>query len=155
MKKIILFLALTITASNYVLAQREMKIDDEWMQKIRAEKIAFLTNKLSLTPKEAQDFWPIYNEFEEKRFEIHMKRRHMEHETMDKTEGLTDSELKAISNDFINLFQKEADIMKEYNKKFFNVLPAEKVVRFYDVENDFRSHLLQEFRKERKNGEPR
>ena len=29
-------------------------------------KIAFITEKLSLTTKEAQSFWPIYNEYSQK-----------------------------------------------------------------------------------------
>lgn len=153
MKKLILFLGLIITASGYLSAQPEMKLDDDWMQKIRAEKIAFLTTKLSLTPEEAQNFWPVYNEFEEKRFAIHMERRHMEHKEMNEASNLKDAELKIISDNFVNLFQREADLMKEYNTKFFKVLPAKKVVMFYDVENDFRSHLLQEFRKKKRENE--
>lgn len=150
MKKFVLLLALLISTSGYLLAQKEMQHNDDWMKKIRAEKVAFLTTKLELTPEEAQNFWPVYNEFEEKRFKIHMERRHMERETMDKLDDKKESELEAISDDFVNLFQREADLMKEYNKKFFAVLPAKKVVKFYDVENDFRSHLLEEFRKKRR-----
>ena len=150
MKKIILFLGIAILASAHLFAQPEMKFNDDWMQKIRAEKVAFLTTELQLTPGEAQKFWPVYNEFENKRFKIHMQRRHMERETMDKLEGLNDEKLKDISVEFVNLFQSEADLMKEYNQKFLIVLPAQKVVRFYDVENDFRSHMLNEFRKKQK-----
>ena len=80
-----------------------------------------------------------------------MQRRHMERQTMDELEGLNENELKKISNDFIGLFQKEADLMKEYNDKFFKALPAKKVVKFYDMENDFRSHMLKEYRQKQRN----
>jgi hypothetical protein len=40
--------------------------------------------------------------------------------------------------------------MKEYNQKFLTVLPTQKVVKFYDVENDFRSHMLKEYHKKRR-----
>jgi hypothetical protein len=150
MKKIILFLGLALFASGHLFAQPEMKFDDDWMQKIRSEKVAFLTTELQLTPGEAQKFWPVYNEFENKRFEIHMNRRHMERETMNNLEGLSDDKLKGISLEFINLFQREADLMKEYNQKFLTVLPTQKVVKFYDVENDFRSHMLKEYHKKRR-----
>ena len=149
MKKLILFLGLTLLTVSYLFAQHGMKPDDDWIQKIKAEKVAFLTTKLQLTPEEAQNFWPVYNEFENKRFELHMQRREMEHKTMENTDDMSDDQLKDLSAKYINLFQKEADLMKEYNKKFFKVLPAEKVVMFYDVENDFRSHMLREYRKKR------
>ena len=150
MKKFFLLTLLILSTMSFAFAQNRMKLDDDWMEKIRSEKVAFLTSKLELSPKEAQKFWPVYNEFEEKRFKIHMERRKMEHETLENTDGLSDSELKAISDDFVSLFQKEADLMKEYSHKFFDVLPAKKVVSFYDVENDFRSHMLQEFRKKKR-----
>lgn len=150
MKKLILILAIFFTASGYLVAQPDMKHNDEWVKKIRAEKVAFLTTKLELTPEEAQTFWPVYNEFEEKRFKIHMQRRYMERNTMNELEGLSEKELQKIAKDFIDLFQQEADLMKEYNQKFFNALPTKKVVMFYDMENDFRSHMLKEYRKKKR-----
>jgi hypothetical protein len=150
MKKLILFLVTIITASGVLMAQPNKKHDDDWMKKIKAEKVAFLTHKLELTPGEAQKFWPVYNEFEEKRFGIHMQRRHMERETMDKLEGLNQEQLKKITLDFIDLYQQEADLMKSYNDRFFQVLPAKKVVMLYDLENDFRSHMLKEYKQKQK-----
>lgn len=60
MKKLIPILILFISLSGF--AQRDGKIGD----RIKAQKIAFITEKLSLTSEEAQEFWPIYNAFEEK-----------------------------------------------------------------------------------------
>lgn len=33
------------------------------LERIKAFKVAFITEKLDLTPKEAQGFWPIYNKY--------------------------------------------------------------------------------------------
>ena len=41
-------------------AQRPMQ------ERVAALHSAFITEKLKLTPKESQDFWPIYNELREK-----------------------------------------------------------------------------------------
>ncbi len=150
MKRLILFLVTIVAASGVLMAQSGQKHNEDWMKKIKAEKVAFLTHKLELTPGEAQKFWPVYNEFEEKRFDIHMKRRYMEMETMDNLEGLSQEQLKEISLDFINLVQQEADLMKAYNDRFFQVLPAKKVVMLYDMENDFRSHMLKEYKEKQK-----
>jgi hypothetical protein len=32
-------------------------------EKIQALKIAFITQKLKLTPAEAEKFWPVYNQY--------------------------------------------------------------------------------------------
>ena len=36
----------------------------DWQQKIKSEKIAFLTSAMNLSPEEAQIFWPVYNKAE-------------------------------------------------------------------------------------------
>ena len=35
------------------------------------QKIAFITKQLYLTPKEAQKFWPVYNQFSNERKQLH------------------------------------------------------------------------------------
>ena len=42
--------------------------DDTRAEKIQSLKIAFITQKLQLTPDEAQKFWPVYNQYDN---EIH------------------------------------------------------------------------------------
>ena len=48
----------------------------ERREKVKALKVAFITEKLELTTEEAQKFWPIYNAFDEKQAELrHEKMR--------------------------------------------------------------------------------
>ena len=60
MKKLIPILLLFFSISSFAQGGEKMK------ERIKAQKIAFLTEKLSLTSEEAQQFWPIYNDFEAK-----------------------------------------------------------------------------------------
>ena len=36
----------------------------KWQERVMAEKIAYITTALELTPEEAQVFWPVYNQIE-------------------------------------------------------------------------------------------
>jgi hypothetical protein len=36
---------------------------DKIRERIKAQRIAFITQRLALTPDEAQKFWPVYNQF--------------------------------------------------------------------------------------------
>ena len=54
-------------------------------------------------------------------------------------------------NDFVATFDEEARLMKEYNARFMNVLPVQKVIRFYQAGRKFRSFMLQEFRRREPN----
>jgi len=40
--------------------------DGKMHERIKAQKVAFITERLNLSPEEAQKFWPIYNSFENK-----------------------------------------------------------------------------------------
>ncbi|HPQ59614.1 MAG TPA: hypothetical protein PK499_13120, partial [Flavobacteriales bacterium] len=42
------------------------EIPAERLQEIKAQKSAYLTQKMGLTPEEAQQFWPLYNEYDGK-----------------------------------------------------------------------------------------
>ena len=60
MKKYIFYLAFFLISTLSFGQETE----DE---KIESLKTAFITEALSLTPEEAQAFWPIYNLFEDKK----------------------------------------------------------------------------------------
>ncbi|MDX9881347.1 MAG: hypothetical protein RBS73_04735 [Prolixibacteraceae bacterium] len=119
----------------------------ELIQRIKAEKVSFLSARLDLTPEEAQIFWPVYNEFERKKMEIEKKRMELELKTGRKTELPGDDELKKINEQYIDAFAEEARLMEEYNKQFLKILPVQKVVKLYEFERKFRLHILQEFRR--------
>ena len=38
--------------------------DNGWRERVRSEKVAFLTEEIDLTESEAQVFWPIYNQIQ-------------------------------------------------------------------------------------------
>ena len=40
--------------------------NQENREKIKAQKVAFITSKLELNADEAQLFWPVYNEYQKK-----------------------------------------------------------------------------------------
>lgn len=50
---------------TFKLQAQETITDKE--EEIKSQKIAFFTNKIGLTPEEAQVFWPIYNSYWERK----------------------------------------------------------------------------------------
>ena len=59
---LIIFLSFSVLS----MAQKGEK-RKEIKDKIESQKIAFITQKLSLTSDEAKVFWPIYNEYKTKK----------------------------------------------------------------------------------------
>jgi len=148
MQKIISTIGLFLFIAGAFAQPGKGKHED--FEKYKAMKVSFMTEKLELTPAEAQQFWPIYNEFEKKLFEFHRGRRDMEKKIKENYNTYSDDEFRKISYDMVDLFRKEYDLMKEYNEKFLKVLPAKKVVMIGPLENDFRFMMIREFRDKEK-----
>ncbi|HNX54088.1 MAG TPA: hypothetical protein PLG33_02360 [Prolixibacteraceae bacterium] len=146
MKKLIFTGMLLIFTLAFTKAQNRMSPDSNMFEKIKAQKISFFTEKLALTPSEAQAFWPVYNEFEKKRFDIQRQKHDFERMPDEKYDRLSDSEIETLTGNYIDSFEKEAMLLKEYNKQFLKVLPKKKVLLLYRTENEFRGHLIREYR---------
>lgn len=109
---------------------------------IDAMKIAYITKELSLTPEEAQLFWPVYNQYNDKLQDLRKKRMDNSKETKENVDKMTDKEVEqSIDNDLISR-QKELDLRKEYAAKFKAVLPVKKVAKLYQAEEQFKRVLL-------------
>ncbi|MBN1987515.1 MAG: hypothetical protein JW761_14485 [Prolixibacteraceae bacterium] len=138
--------ALLILSTGPLQAQDKKEGESRW-EKFRAEKVSFLTEKLELTPTEAQKFWPVYNELEKSRWEAQKTRRELEvriHEVEDK--NLSKKEIIQLTRDYSSSMEKEGQLYVKYNDEFLKILPPEKVLKLYRSENEFRMHMIRKFR---------
>ncbi len=122
--------------------------ENDGYERYRSLRISFMTEKMELTPAEAQGFWPVFNEYDRKRTEIQMTRRDEEVKIIENYDAYSDAEFKKMNDSIIDLYVQEATLMKEYNQKFLEVLPARKVVLIGKLENDFRFNMIREFREQ-------
>jgi hypothetical protein len=139
MKKFItLFLSLALFIPAFAQDEEELVKDTKAQEKIKAARIAFITEKLGLSPAEAEKFWPVYNEFAQKRKELRVQAR----ET-NATKPVDQTDKEAV-NAQLQLRQKELDLEKEYSNKLLNVVPAQKVMALRKTETEFRNLLIKQ-----------
>lgn len=119
--------------------------DERW-EKIKAEKVAFLTTQLALTPAEAEKFWPVYNEMEQQRWNAQRARRELENKVSEAEESLSENEIIKLTRDFAGSMAKEGALLSGYNEKLLKVIPAKKVLKLYKAENEFRMNMIRKFR---------
>lgn len=148
MKKIFLTGILSVFTLFLINAQDRKGPSPEMLEKIKAEKISFFTSKMDLTPAEAQAFWPVYNEFEKKRFDIQRQIHDFERMSDESYAKLSEPEILKMTDSYIDSFEKEASLRKEYHKQFLKILPQKKVLLMYRTENEFRGHMIREYRKD-------
>ena len=118
---------------------------------LEALKVAFITQRLNLTPEEAQVFWPIYNQFETETETLRKKRREEKVAAMDDVSKLSDKEIEKLVDGEIIFRQQELDIIKKYHAQFKKILPIKKVALLYKAQEDYKKELLKQIQEKGRN----
>lgn len=148
MKKLTLFFAIFLfsIASQAQVPQQRMQERGggpgfQNNEKIESMKVMFLTEKLALSPKEAQVFWPIYNEFHDKKRALKKGWRQFESGEI-KLDELPDEQLEEVLALKMENNIKEAQLEKEYHEKFVKAIGIKKTAQLYKAEVEFKRELL-------------
>ncbi len=113
-------------------------------EQIEAMRVAFITKQLDLNSKEAQQFWPVFNEYQDK-LEAMRKARRKDNK-MTSPETMNDKEAETFIDNEIDFRVKEADLQKQYFTRFKQVLPVKKVALLVRAEDDFKRELLKQIK---------
>ena len=141
MKKFILLL-LGITVLCPVSGQNQPMQGGQWQQ-----QKAFFTEKAGLTEEESNAFFPLYNELQQKKRELSRETRRFMREAA--AAGASEEQsLKAIEAQAETNI-KIAELEKEYLKKFKEVLPASKILKVQNAEEQFNSQILKDIQQSR------
>jgi len=148
MKKTFILFILTVffITPGFVWAQNNDNDHQDRWERYRSEKVAFLTDKLDLSPTEAQKFWPVYNEMDKERSEVQQERRDLDRQVREATETLSDKEIIKLTRDYASNAEKEGSLATKYNEQFLKILPAQKVLKLYKAENEFRMYMFRKYR---------
>jgi len=149
MKKV-LVISILFLSSLGISAQRQNNFE-----KIKALKTAYITDKVGLTSKEAEVFWPVYNKFERELYQLKVKsRRKLMQEIKSKggVNQLTETEADILLQRYKklneNIFLKEQEKIRALEK----VLDAKKLLKLYRAEETFKKELLNKLKQRRIQG---
>ena len=109
--------------------------------KIEALRVNFIGQKVNFTSQEAQLFWPLYDEYNDKLDYVRKSFRQQFVKTVDVT-TMTDKEAEAFLNAELSLKQREYELYKEYFERFKKVLPIKKVALLRRAEEEFKKELI-------------
>jgi hypothetical protein len=110
------------------------------LEKIERARIAMISERLDLTPKQAEQFWPVYREYISKRREMQQELR----ETRNGVDPaqLSDEESKKVMAKALELKQKQLDLEKEYSERLTKVITSQQLIRLRHAEKDFQKELI-------------
>lgn len=116
---------------------------------IDAQKIAYFTRELELTPEEAARFWPLY-------YRSWDERTAARDRTMDDLKKLnsalnaaparSDAEIKPLIEAYLKSQEEESRLMARHFDDFCKVLPLRKAARIFHAEEHFRILLIRQLR---------
>ncbi len=129
----IIAFALTMLMATGLHAQPSPK------EKVEAMRVAFITNRLELTPEQAKQFWPIYNSY---RHDLAQLRRNF----FPNDEG---AEAHLDADRQLEFEQRKLDLKKQYKPQFEQVLGKAKLNKLITAEEDFKRLLIQTMRNRR------
>ncbi len=115
--------------------------DPKTLEKINSARIALISEKLKLTPEQAEKFWPIYREFTEHRMELRKQYREAER-TQDPSKPKADRDQELIKL-ALHLKQQNVDLEKNYSERLLKVISAQQLLTLPKAEQEFRRMLLQ------------
>lgn len=119
----------------------------EAMKKIESARIALISERLGLTPDQAEKFWPLYREYAEQRRDI---RQQLQQERRANEPGtLSDAESRALMERALELKQRELNLEKTYSERLLQVISSQQMLQLRNAERDFHEMLLRRLQMER------
>jgi hypothetical protein len=124
MKKLYFLLAM-ITITGLAKAQDEQDFTNKKQADIEALKVAFISRELALTPQEAQQFWPVYNQYSREL-----------------------AATKIDNPDVLERDEKVLNLRKNYRDRFTKILGPQRVNNMFSAEGRFHQLLFKAMRKQ-------
>lgn len=119
----------------------------EQIEQFNKERKAFFTEKLELTDAESKAFWPLYEDFANRKMKLDEDERNTYKYAHKNADNLSDKEIRETLAKTFRLKEEQLALEKDYyQNKFMKALPASKVMKLGKVEWDFRRHLMRKLR---------
>ncbi len=132
---------LLITLSLFYFVASHAQKDED----ITSYKIAFITDRLDLSSKEAQVFWPIYNKHN-KRYE-NLKNNTWEpiKKDLNNVDNLSEKDAESLLENYRNYKKKRLQYREDYIKELLTVITPKKIMQLKKADYDFNRELLKQY----------
>jgi len=152
MRKLILIGLLCLNALATLAQETEqdqlpVQQDSKAQERIKNLRIAYISDKLGLTPDQAEKFWPIYRQFvlERSKLRIELKSAQLSINPS-KPDPKKQQELIDLG---LRVKQRELDLEKEYSGRLLQVINAQQMLNLHKAEQEFRSMIINQLQQRR------
>ena len=122
---------------------------DERLERFQAQKVAYYTERLKLTSDEAEKFWPVFNDYTNRKEKLDEESKNLLRYLVRNSDNMAAKEVAESLDKYVQIQDKSHNLFMEYHKKYLEILPPQKVARVYIVETQFKTFLLNQIREAR------
>ncbi|HSP41080.1 MAG TPA: hypothetical protein VLN46_06565 [Gillisia sp.] len=138
MKNILIVIVIFLSALTSLQAQDK----NSHREKIKAMKVAFITQELNMSSQTAQKFWPVYNKYEMDKRSLHKR----ENVDWDNIGTISDSKAEEMLKEYLAIEREEYIIKKQLFSDLGKILSTKEIVLLHKLEADFNKKMIQEYR---------
>jgi len=115
--------------------------------KIESARIGLITERLNLTPEQAEKFWPLYNEFRQKNNAL--KDEYQQAKRDLGGDNPTEEQQRELLNLGLKLKERKVSLERNYSDRMMKIISAQQLMSLRQAEEDFRRMLIEQIQKRR------
>jgi len=145
MKKLLNVIFVLLVVATMARAQ-----EPDGMRRIHAAKVAYISNRLHLTPRQSRDFIPLFNDYDN---EIRNTRQAFFRKYKDTNpDRLDEMGSRQYIDDNLDYQQQVIQIKRKYNELYLKVLSPQQLAELPRAEREFKQMLMQRLRQQHNGG---
>ena len=109
------------------------------LEKVQADKKAFIASHMTLTASETRAFWPVYDDYQAEVGQLELRSERLFNAYREAYPNLTDRRAKDFMNEFLAIESQFQAIRQSFLPRFREALAEKKVFRYYQIENRIRA----------------
>ncbi|SHJ14134.1 hypothetical protein [Flavobacterium terrae] len=124
---------------------------DEKIERIKALRVAYISDRLELTPEEAQKFWPLFNQFDDKQTELNREKRKLMFKLRpENAANLSEKESAQLIDEDERLETEIQNNKRQLARNLQGVIPNQKILILRQIEIEFKQKLLKQIKDRRR-----
>ena len=124
-------LALCLCSAS-LLAQSDT--DELTLEIVTAKKKLIVLENMGMTEGEKEKFWPVYEEYQTTLDQLNQRDGKLIEEFAANYNDLTDEAAKSLIDQYFSIEKDRLQAREDFLPKFSEALPANKVIRYYQIE---------------------
>jgi len=137
---LVAFMVITVLAAAPALAQDKPADNMQIVrEKIRADKKLVVAETMGMTESEGKAFWPVYEAYQRDLAKLNDRTIKLIKDYAEKYGAMSDEAARKLIDEYMAIETERLKLRQSYLPRFRQVLPEQKVLRYYQVENKIKA----------------